>query len=260
MRLQPVPARVDNYIWILRNDQGRALVVDPGEAQPVLEAANAEAFEPAAVLLTHHHADHVAGAASILERWPGTPVYGPDDERVGLAMHRPADGETFEVEGWSIRVMHVPGHTRTHIAFVVENAGDAPVLFCGDTLFSLGCGRLFEGTAGQMENSLGRLATLPPDTRVCCGHEYTLANAAFAAAVDPENAALRRRQKEAETMRDAQQPTLPSTLGSELACNPFLRCDAPAIVDAAARRLGRAPADRAETFAALRAWKDGFAA
>ena len=260
MRLQPLRARVDNYIWVLRNEQGRALVVDPGEAGPVLDAANAEAFEPAAILLTHHHADHVAGAASLLERWHDTPVYGPDDDRVDLDMRRPADGETFQVDDWSIRVIHVPGHTRTHIAFYVEDAGNEPVLFCGDTLFSLGCGRLFEGTAAEMEDSLGRLAALPPDTRVCCGHEYTLANAAFAAVVEPDNAALRRRMKEARTMRDAQQPTLPTTIGSERDCNPFLRCDAPAVIDAASRRLGRAPADRVETLATLRAWKDGFAA
>ncbi|MGY4515592.1 hydroxyacylglutathione hydrolase [Lysobacter sp. HA18] len=260
MRLQPLSARVDNYIWVLRNDQGRALVVDPSEAGPVVDAANNEDFSPAAILLTHHHADHVSGAAPLLERWQGTPVYGPDDDRVDLAMNRPADGDTFEVDDWSIRVMHVPGHTRTHIAFFVETAGNDPVLFCGDTLFSLGCGRLFEGDAAQMETSLGRLAALPPETRVCCGHEYTLANAAFAAVVDPDNAALRRRMKEAQTMRNAQQPTLPSTIGNELACNPFLRCDQPAVVDAATRRLGRAPADRVETFATLRAWKDGFAA
>ncbi|GAB1595457.1 hydroxyacylglutathione hydrolase [Lysobacter claricitrinus] len=260
MRLQPLPARVDNYIWLFRNDQGRALVVDPSEADPVFDAANNEDFAPAAILLTHHHADHVSGAAPILQRWQGTPVYGPDDDRVDLTMNRPADGAAFEVDDWSIRVLHVPGHTRTHIAFFVETAGSDPVLFCGDTLFSLGCGRLFEGDAAQMETSLGRLAALPPETRVCCGHEYTLANAAFAAVVDPDNAALRRRMKEAKTMRDAQQPTLPSTLGDELACNPFLRCDQPAVIDAATRRLGRAPADRVETFATLRAWKDGFAA
>lgn len=260
MRLQSLPARVDNYIWVLRNDQGRALVVDPSEAAPVFEAANSEEFSPAAILLTHHHADHVAGAAPLLGRWPQTPVYGPDDDRVDLDMERPADGAAFEVDNWSIRVLHVPGHTRTHIAFFVESAGTDPVLFCGDTLFSLGCGRLFEGDAAQMETSLGRLAALPPGTRVCCGHEYTLANAAFAVVVEPDNAALRRRMKEARTMRNAQQPTLPSTVADELACNPFLRCDQPAVIDAAARRLGRPPADRVETFATLRAWKDGFAA
>ncbi|WP_133498295.1 hydroxyacylglutathione hydrolase [Cognatilysobacter terrigena] len=260
MRLQPLPARVDNYIWVFRNDQGRALVVDPSEAHPVFDAANNDEFSPAAILLTHHHPDHVAGAAPLLHRWPGTPVFGPADDRIDVPMTHVAEGDTFEIEDWSIHVMSVPGHTRTHIAFVVETAGNAPVLFCGDTLFSLGCGRLFEGDAVQMETSLGRLAALPPETRVCCGHEYTLANAAFAAVVDPDNAALQRRTKEAKTMRDAQQPTLPSTVRDERACNPFLRCDEPAVIDAAARRLGRAPADRVETFATLRAWKDGFAA
>ncbi|TBR13626.1 MAG: hydroxyacylglutathione hydrolase [Lysobacter sp.] len=260
MRLQPVPARVDNYIWILRDAQDRALVVDPSEADPVLEAADRDGFTPAAILLTHHHSDHIAGAAPLLERWNGLPVYGPDDDRVDLSMHRPVDGEVFDVEDWRITTLHVPGHTRTHIAFFVEDSGDgSPVLFCGDTLFSLGCGRLFEGDAAQMKDSLGKLAALPPDTRVCCGHEYTLANAAFAAVVEPDNAALQRRMKEARTMRDALKPTLPSTLDDELDCNPFLRCEQPGVIASAARRLGRLPADAVETFATLRGWKDGFA-
>ncbi|MFZ5657664.1 MAG: hydroxyacylglutathione hydrolase [Pseudomonadota bacterium] len=261
MRLQCLPARVDNYIWVLRNAQGRALVVDPGEAAPVLEAANEGEFVPAALLLTHHHGDHVAGAVPMLARWPALPVYGPDDARIDLPMHRPADGEVVDFETWRIRTLHVPGHTRTHVAFFVEalDADDAPVLFCGDTLFSLGCGRLFEGDAAQMHDSLAKLASLPRETRVCCGHEYTLANAAFAAVVEPDNTALQRRMKEARTMRDAHRPTLPSTLGDELDCNPFLRCGEPAVIAAAARRLGRAPSDAVETFATLRAWKDGFA-
>lgn len=260
MRLQCLPARVDNYIWVLQDDRGHALVVDPGEAAPVLEAANEGEFAPAAVLLTHHHADHVAGTSVLLQRWPGLPVYGPADERLAFPLQAPADGESFEVAGFRIRTLHVPGHTRSHVAFLVDAAADAPVLFCGDTLFSLGCGRLFEGDAGQMHGSLGKLAALPPGTRICCGHEYTLANAAFAAVVEPENAALQRRTKEARTMRDARRPTLPSTLAEELACNPFLRCDEPAVVAAATRRLGRRPGSSVETFATLRSWKDGFAA
>ena len=261
MRLQCLPARVDNYIWVLCDARGRALVVDPGEARPVLDAANDGDFAPVAILLTHHHADHVAGAAPMLERWPDLPVYGPDDARVDLPMHRVGDGDVVEIDAWRVRTLHVPGHTRTHVAFLVEalDGADAPVLFCGDTLFSLGCGRLFEGDAAQMHASLGRLAALPRDTRVCCGHEYTLANAAFAAVVEPDNAALQRRMKEARTMRDAHRPTLPSTIGDEIDCNPFLRCEAPAVVAAATQRLGRAPADSVETFATLRAWKDGFA-
>jgi hydroxyacylglutathione hydrolase len=152
-------------------------------------------------------------------------------------------------------VLEVPGHTSSHIAFHGHGS-----LFCGDTLFSLGCGRLFEGTPAQMLASLDRLGALPPDTRVCCGHEYTLANAAFAAAVDPDNPALRRRTEEARAMRDRDQPTLPATLAGERAANPFLRVDAPAVRDAVAARLGHPPADRVETFAGLRHWKDRFGA
>ncbi len=260
MRLQCLSARVDNYIWVLSDSQGRALVVDPSEAAPVLDAANDGEFTPAALLLTHHHHDHVGGAAPMLERWTGLPVYGPDDARLDLPMHCPGDDETFGIDGWRIRTLHVPGHTRSHVAFFVEALeGGDPVLFCGDTLFSLGCGRLFEGNAAQMHGSLGRLAALPRTTRVCCGHEYTLANAAFAAVVEPDNTALQRRMKEARTMRDAHQPTLPTTIGDELECNPFLRCDQPAVIASAARRLGRMPSDGVETFATLRTWKDGFA-
>ena len=261
MRLQPLPARVDNYIWIARDAADRALVVDPTSSQPVEAAAAGEGFTPVAILLTHHHDDHIAGAASLLQRWPGLPVYGPDDDRIGVPTHRVRDGDRFDVAGWRISALDVPGHTNSHVAFVVEDdEDDAPALFCGDTLFSLGCGRLFEGTPGEMAGSLAKLAALPPATRVCCGHEYTLANAAFAAAVEPENTALRRRIKEARTMRDAHLPTLPSTIASELECNPFLRCDQPAVLAAAAARLGRAPTDRAETFGVLRSWKDGFQA
>jgi hydroxyacylglutathione hydrolase len=258
MHLRCLPARVDNYIWLLSDARGRGLVVDPGEAAPVLDAANDGLFEPIAILLTHHHDDHVAGTGAILERWPGLDVYGPDDSRLAVPTARPGDGDVFRVGEWSVRSLQVPGHTRSHVAFFVEAAGSDPVLFCGDTLFSLGCGRLFEGDAAQMHASLARLAVLPPATRICCGHEYTLANAAFAAVVEPDNVALRRRMKEARTMRDAQRPTLPSTLRDELDANPFLRCDEPAVVAAATARLGRAPADAVETFATLRRWKDGF--
>jgi hydroxyacylglutathione hydrolase len=252
MPLQALPAFTDNYIWTLADAAGRAVVVDPGEAAPVLRAAEA-GLQPLAVLLTHHHPDHIGGTAALLQRWPGLPVFAPDDDRVDVPCRRVAEGDVVDVGEWRFRVLEIPGHTRSHIAFFGHG-----FVFCGDTLFSLGCGRMFEGTPARMLASLDVLAALPADTRVCCGHEYTLANAAFAGVVDPDNAALRRRTEEATAMRDEDRPTLPSLLGDELAANPFLRVDTPAVRASVATRLGRMPADRVETFAALRGWKDGF--
>jgi hydroxyacylglutathione hydrolase len=255
MRLQPLPAFSDNYIWTLADDDGHAIVVDPGQAAPVLAAAG-EGLRPAAILLTHHHDDHTGGVPALLARWPGLPVFAPHDDRIGQTTRRVGDGERVALGGWNFEVIAVPGHTVSHIAF--QGHG---LLFCGDTLFSLGCGRLFEGSPAQMLDSLDRLAELPGDTRVCCGHEYTQSNAAFALAVDPDNPALRRRSEEVARMRQAGQPTLPSTLGQERACNPFLRVDDPG-VRAAVSAHGdvAAPGDRVATFAALRRWKDDFRA
>jgi len=254
MHLQPLPAFADNYIWTLANGDGHAVIVDPGEAAPVLHAADA-GLQPAAVLLTHHHHDHIGGTSELLGRWPGLPVYAPVDDRIDLPCRRVAEGDRVEVGDWHFDVLAVAGHTSSHIAFVGHGH-----LFCGDTLFSLGCGRLFEGPPAQMLASLDKLAALPADTLVCCGHEYTLANAAFARVVDPDNPALRRRTEEAIAMRDAGQPTLPSTLADEIASNPFLRADTPVIRVAVTQRLGHEPADQVETFAELRRWKDGFRA
>jgi len=253
MPLQALPAFTDNYIWTLADEAGRAVVVDPGEAAPVLRAADA-GLQPIAILLTHHHPDHVGGTAALLQRWPALPVFAPHDDRIDVRCRRVAGGDVVDAGEWRFRVLEIPGHTRTHVAFSGHG-----LVFCGDTLFSLGCGRMFEGTPAQMLASLDALAALPADTRVCCGHEYTLANAAFARVVDPDNAALRRRTEEATAMRDDDRPSLPSLLGDELAANPFLRVDSPAVRAAVAGRLGREPADRVESFAALRSWKDGFA-
>lgn len=255
MRLTALTAFEDNYIWALVDDEGNAVIVDPGDAAPVL-AASGLGLWPAGVLLTHHHPDHCGGVAALRERWPTLPVYAPEDARIPEATERVGEGSRFKLNNWDFTVLAVPGHTLSHIAFY----GAEGHLFCGDTLFSLGCGRLFEGTPTQMLGSLERLAALPGGTAVCCGHEYTLANAAFARAVDPANDALRRRTEEAQAMRNAGRPTLPSALATELATNPFLRVEAPAIHAAVATRLGREPADRVETFAELRRWKDGFRA
>jgi len=255
MRLIALPAFQDNYIWAIAAEDGRAVVVDPGQADPVFEAA-AQGLQPAAVLLTHHHDDHIGGVAALRERWPDLPVYAPRDEpRIPVASQRVGDGEGVRVLEWQFQTLAVPGHTRTHAAYVGHGH-----LFSGDTLFSLGCGRMFEGTPSQMLGSLQKLAALPGATLVCCGHEYTLANAAFAVTVDPTNAALRQRHQEVQAMRHAARPTVPVTLASELATNPFLRTASAAVQQAVAARLGRGARDEVEVFAELRRWKDDFRA
>lgn len=262
MRLHPLPAFDDNYIWTLTGDDGRALVVDPGDAGPVLAAA-ADGLRPVAVLVTHHHPDHIGGLAALKARWPEIDIHAPHDPRIGIATHRVGQGDSVAHADWRFDIIEVPGHTHSHIAFHSprnHRATGPGLLFCGDTLFSLGCGRLFEGTPAQMLASLDALAALPGDTLVCCTHEYTQSNAAFALAVDPHNSALQTRAEMVRTLRAASKPTVPSTIAQELATNPFLRCDTPAVRDAIADRLGHTPADRVETFAELRRWKDVFRA
>jgi hydroxyacylglutathione hydrolase len=194
------------------------------------------------------------------EHWPSLTVLAPDDARIDTATARVGDGEHVSLNGSDFSVIAVPGHTLTHIAFHRPDGAHGGQLFCGDTLFSLGCGRLFEGTPTQMLASLDKLAALPADTQVCCAHEYTKSNAAFARVVEPGNAALLQRLEEVDAMRRNERPSLPSTLASELACNPFLRVDVPAVHAAVAAHIGRDPTDRIETFAELRRWKDNFRA
>jgi len=253
MRLSALPALEDNYVWVL-GEGTRAVVVDPGEAAPVLRLAE-HGLRPQAILITHHHGDHWGGVPALLERWPGTPVYAPEEPRIGLDCQRVGDGGKIRLLGLELEVLGVPGHTLSHIAYLAPGH-----LFCGDALFALGCGRMFEGTPAQMHASLQRLAALPGDTAVCAAHEYTLANAAFALAVEPDNADLRQYQARVQALRAAGQPSLPSRIDSERACNPFLRCGQPAVRAAARQRLGREPADATEVFAVLRQWKDAFRA
>ena len=248
-----IPAFSDNYIWLLRTGGDECAVVDPGEAKPVLDALKREALQLSCILLTHHHADHIGGVAQLVNA-SGAQVFGPHDARIPGQTRSFAEGERVELEAMGIGfgVIEVPGHTSTHIAFHGHGC-----LFCGDTLFSVGCGRLFEGSPDQMQSSLDKLAALPPATRVFCGHEYTLSNCDFALEVEPGNRALRRRASAVEAARAAGRSTVPSTLAEELAVNPFLRSREPAVVRAARKRNPLARPG-ASTLAEIRAWKDTF--
>ena len=249
----PIRAFQDNYIWCIQRGN-RAAVVDPGDAAPVLAHLDANGLQLAAIITTHHHADHVGGNTALLAKY-NVPVFGPAGERIPGITRKLIEGDLIEVPeiGLQLEVIDVPGHTAGHIAYF-----GAGLLFCGDTLFSSGCGRLFEGTAAQMQASLAKLAALPPETLVYCAHEYTLANLKFAAAAEPGNAAVRARALAARAALDRGHPSVPSTLETELAANPFLRTREPALIDAASRFAGQALASQVEVFAALRVWKDGF--
>lgn len=258
LSIQPIPAFKDNYIWCLHDAQ-RAVVVDPGDAEPVRHYLKSRGLRLEGMLLTHHHGDHVGGAAALHRDWPQAPVWGPAHEPIAAVTHPVRQDDMLSLPmGLELKVLEVPGHTRGHVAYVGQQTGQSPLLFCGDTLFSSGCGRLFEGTAAQMFDALARLRALPADTRVFCAHEYTLSNLKFAQAVEPDHPALEERRQTVEDLRAQGLPSLPSTLALERQVNPFLRTDQPALVAAVARNCGYHPASEVETFAKLRAWKDTF--
>lgn len=253
IQVTPIPAFQDNYLWLLDNGRAAA-VVDPGDAAPVLHYLEAHQLALSAILVTHHHGDHIGGVPELLERYP-VPVFGPAGEDIPDLTFRLREGDSVTVPGLGIAfsVLDVPGHTAGHIAYVGNG-----MLFCGDTLFACGCGRLFEGTAAQMAASLAKLAALPGDTRVYCAHEYTLANIRFAEAVEPGNNALQERKVRETRKREKGIPTLPSSIALECDTNPFLRWSAPEVIASAERAAGTKLHQPQEVFGALREWKNHF--
>lgn len=267
MTLTPIPAFTDNYIWCLRTPEGAALLVDPGDREAARHYVNAHRLTVQAILITHHHADHIGGVPALRERFPDAEVIGPDSSRVGPLTCALTEGQHWQWQGIDFRFMQSPGHTLDHGVFFAERVPlttPVPVLFCGDTLFAGGCGRLFEGTPAQMRASLAKLRALPDDTLVCCAHEYTLSNYRYARSVHTDPA-LETYIKSLEDLREKGQPTLPTRLADERRFNPFLRWDDPTIRAIVQRRWAiehapdsLPPQDADAIFACLRAWKDHF--
>ncbi len=256
LRIEPIPAFDDNYIWLLADagsGDDRVAVVDPGDAEPVIERLRADGRTLSAILLTHHHYDHQGGVAELLACWPDALVAAPVDRRIPAATLRVGEGDGVAVPGLDLgfQVLSVPGHTATHIAYLADGA-----LFSGDILFAGGCGRVFDGSFEQLAASLRRIAALPAETLCYCAHEYTLANLGFAQWVEPDNRDLLARMVVAQDLRDRGEPTVPSPLSLELSTNPFLRTTEPAVVAAAEAFAGRVLADETAVFTALRRWKD----
>ena len=253
LNIIPIPAFKDNYIWIL-HDYKHVVVVDPGDPAPVLAYLNLHKLKLAAILCTHHHNDHVGGVCKLIELY-NVPVYGPQLENIPCVSHMLGDGDEIEIPELKIKlsVIDIPGHTHGHIAYLGVGS-----VFCGDTLFGCGCGRLFEGTAAQLFHSLQRLANLPDETKVYCGHEYTEANIRFALVCDPDNTRLKQRQADVQALRAAGCPTLPSTIALEKATNPFLRCAEPGVIATTLRMAQIKEADEINIFTALRTLKNNF--
>jgi hydroxyacylglutathione hydrolase len=256
MKLIPLPAFSDNYIWLLQH-QGRALVVDPGETEPVTRWLAENQHQLDCILVTHHHGDHTGGVAS-LQKQTGAKVYGPASEKLPFDYQALKQGNLINWADLTFQTLDVPGHTAGHIAYWTRLALQDPILFCGDTLFSGGCGRIFEGTPAQMLKAMDTLAALPGNTRVCCAHEYTLSNLKFARAVEPENLALQNYMHHCEELRRQNLPTLPAQLANELKINPFLRSRQSTVIQAVKAFAPQTSNQEVDIFANLRSWKNDF--
>jgi hydroxyacylglutathione hydrolase len=254
LQITPIPAFADNYIWMLQRTGSRsAVLVDPGETRRIMRLVDEQGIRPVALLITHHHSDHVGGIKQLLEKFPEMTVYGPASENIAGVTHKLRQNDRISIPeiDATFEVLEVPGHTRGHIAYYGEG-----VLFCGDTLFACGCGRLFEGTPEQMTDSLKKIAALPAQTRIYCAHEYTLDNIGFARWVEPDNVDLLQRDDHDMASQEQGIPTVPSTLDLELKTNPFLRFNQPVVKAAAEKFAGKPLRTDAEVFAAVRYWKD----
>lgn len=248
--IYPIPAFKDNYIWTWINEKSKtAWVVDPGDALPVISVLNKHDLDLAGILLTHHHYDHSGGVGELLQTWKGAVVYGSFKSPIQEINHRLKEGDEIDCEPYRFRIMEIPGHTLDHIAIYNDE-----VLFCGDTLFSAGCGRVFEGTCDQMYHSLSRLISLPPHTSIYCGHEYTLANLSFAQKVEPLNPNIRTKIQQVTDKKI----TLPSTISAEMSFNPFFRCEQPDVIRAAEEYAQRSLSSSVEVFTVLRKWKNSL--
>jgi len=254
INIEPIKAFDDNYIWLMTTNEG-SIVVDPGENINLLKVIEKKNIKLDAILVTHHHYDHTGGIEELLTKYPNLKVYGPNNN-VDLIKSRLVDGELLNVIGVDFEVIKIPGHTLDHIAYYA-NINNSPLLFCGDTLFAGGCGRVFEGTFDQMYESLMKLKKLPQNTRIYCGHEYTINNLKFAKAVEPDNIDLIARYNDAIDLRKNNIPTLPSTLSIELKTNPFLRCEKNNVQKIISHKFKTGFSEK-EIFSALRQWKDNF--
>lgn len=256
LEIQAIPAFNDNYIWTLVNRKNKSAVcVDPGDAQPVIKRLSRENLTLSAILVTHHHWDHTDGINKLVNNYQKIPIFGPEKEAIPHITNPlgESDHVSLKMLDLELQVLEIPGHTLGHIAYYNQE-----MLFCGDTLFLAGCGRIFEGTVGQMYNSISKLASLPDDVLVYCGHEYTEANLNFAQAVEPENAAIRQRLQQTRALREQNKATVPAPLHEEHLTNPFLRCEQAAVRKAAEKASGKTLNTPTAVFGALRQWKNNF--